>query len=87
LVKSIISHDTFKLAQMIALDERVEHFYYTADTLLRCCILLDENDLRRIRLTRLLNDTFKRVHFLNFGEEEYYASVYDALSFVEKGLG
>lgn len=78
---------TFKLAQMIALDERVEHFYYTADTLLRCCILLDENDLRRIRLTRLLNDTFKRVHFLNFGEEEYYASVYDALSFVEKGLG
>lgn len=80
-------HRTFQLAQLIALDSRVERFYHTADTLLRCCLLLDENDLRRIRLTRLLNDTFRRVNFLNFREEEYYESVYGALSYIEDALG
>lgn len=78
---------TFKLAQLIALDEKVDRFYFTADTLLRCCSLLNDHDLRRIRLTKLLNDTFKKVNFLNFREEEYYTSVYEALFFVEGELG
>lgn len=56
---------TFKLAQLVALDSKVERFYHVADTLLRCINLLDENDLRRIRMTRLLNNTFKKVNFLN----------------------
>lgn len=77
---------TFKLAQLIALDTRVERFYYTADTVLRCCYLLDENDLRRIRLTKLLNDSFKRVNFLNYKEEEYYTSVYEALTYLQGEL-
>lgn len=77
---------TFKLAQLVALDSKVERFYYMADTLLRCIKLLDENDLRRIRMTRLLNNTFKKVNFLNYKEQEYYCSVYEALDYLQEEL-
>lgn len=77
---------TFKVAQLVKLDERVDKFCFVVDTLLRCVLLLDEGDLRRIRMTRLLNDTFKKVNFLNYKEEEYYGSVYEALEYIQENL-
>ena len=77
---------TFKVAQLVKLDERVDKFCFVIDTLLRCVLLLEEGDLRRIRMTRLLNDTFKKVNFLNYKEEEYYYSVYEALEYIQKNL-
>ena len=77
---------TFKEASLYLLDREVDRFCFMADTVRRCALLLDENDLRRIRLTRLLNDTFKRVDFLNYPEEDYYRSVYDALAFLSGKL-
>ncbi len=77
---------TFKEASLYLLDREVDRFCFMADTVRRCALLLDENDLRRIRLTRLLNDTFKRVDFLNYPEEDYYRSVYDALAFLSGRL-
>ena len=77
---------TFKEAELRCLDMEVDRFCFTVDTIRRCALLLDENDLRRICLTRLLNNTFKRVDFLNYPEEDYYRSVYEALDFLEKGL-
>jgi len=76
----------FKEAQLVVIDPHVDKFYYTIDTLVKCVNLLDENDLRRIRLTKLLTDTFLKVDFLNFGQEPYYNSIKDALVFVLKGL-
>lgn len=73
---------TFKLAQLVKLDMQVDRFCFMADTVRRCALLLDENDLKRVRLTRLLNDTFKKVDFLNYKEESYYKSVHDALDFL-----
>lgn len=77
---------TFESAELICLDMRVDRFCFTADTVRRCALLLDENDLRRIRLTQLLNETFRRVSFLNYREEAYYQSIYDALAFLQNGL-
>ena len=76
----------FKEAELLELDMKVDRFCLTVDTVRRCALLLDENDLRRIHLTRLLNDTFQRVNFLNYPGAEYYESVYDALAFLENGL-
>lgn len=77
---------TFKLAQLILLDKKVDKFCFVIDTVLRCTSLLDENDLRRIRLTRLLDDTFKKVNFLEMRSEEYYQSIYDALDYIQEEL-
>lgn len=76
----------FKEAALCVADTKVDRFYYTIDTVLRCAQLLDEGDLRRIRLTRLLVDTFSRVDFLNYPKEPYYQSIEKALAFVEEGL-
>lgn len=77
---------TFKVAELILLDMQVDKFCFVADTVRRCALLLDEDDLRRIRLTQLLNETFKKIDFLNFREESYYQSIYEALSFVQEKL-
>lgn len=77
---------TFKLAQLLWVDSRVERFCYVVDTVRRCALLLKENDLRRIRLTQLLNRTFSLINFLNFKEESYYRSVYEALDCLLSGL-
>jgi len=77
---------TFKLAQLILLDMAVDKFCFVVDTVRRCALLLDENDLRRIRLTQLLNETFKKVDFLNYKEESYYTSIRSALEFIQERL-
>lgn len=77
---------TFKLAQLIWLDQKTDRFYYTVDTLRRCALQLEEGDLRRIRLVRLLNETFLKVNFLNYKEENYYEFIYDAMDFLQGQL-
>lgn len=77
---------TFKEAELIELDMRVDRFCFVADTLRRCILQLDENDLRRIRLTGLLDRTFRKIDFLNYGEEDYYRSVYRALDYLQGEL-
>ena len=73
---------TFKVAQLIWLDKKVDRFCFMVGTVLRSARLLSENDLRRIKLTKLLNETFKKINFLNFREEEYYQSIYTALDYL-----
>ena len=77
---------TFRLAQLVLLDRETDQFYFTADTVLRCAALLNGNDLRRIRLTQLLDAAFRRVNFLNGRGAEYYRSVHEALDFLRSGL-
>ena len=77
---------TFKLAQLLLVDMAVDKFCFVIDTVRRCALLLDDNDLRRIRLTKLLNETFQRVDFLNYKEEPYYASIRDALDYIQGQL-
>ncbi|WP_044295753.1 alpha-mannosidase [Robinsoniella peoriensis] len=77
---------TFKIAQLVRMDMHTDRFYYVIDTLLRCVKLLDEDDLRRIKLTQVLNDTFSRVNFLEYKSEGYYKSIGEALAFVLEQL-
>ncbi len=85
-VLGVPRHRTFQFAALLELDMQTDRFCFVADTLRRCALLLDEDDLRRIRLTKLLNETFLRVDFLNYPEEPYYTSVGHALSFMEGQL-
>ncbi len=77
---------TFKIAQLVLLDMNVDKFCFVIDTVVRCVKLLDENDLRSIKLTEVLNDTFKKVNFLNFKSEAYYNSIKEALHFIQSKL-
>lgn len=77
---------TFKVAQLLLIDMAVDRFCFVIDTVRRCALLLDENDLRRIRLTQLLNETFQRVDFLNYKEEAYYSSIRTALDYIQEKL-
>lgn len=77
---------TFERAELIHLDMQVDKFCFVVDTVRRCALLLDENDLRRIRLTQLLKETFKIVSFINYREESYYQSIYEALGFLQGRL-
>lgn len=77
---------TFKAAQLVKLDKKVDKFCFVMDTLVRSVKLIDENDLRHIQLKKLLNNTMKKVNFLNYKEEEYYQSIYEALDFVQGEL-
>jgi alpha-mannosidase len=76
----------FKEAKLAVIDPNVDKFFFIIDTLLKSVELISENDLRRIKLTKLLTDTFLKVDFLNYKKESYYASVKTALEFVQAGL-
>jgi alpha-mannosidase len=65
----------FKLAQLEWIDEPTEAFYYLADTLRQSILLLDPNDLRRVRLTAALNAAFLRLDFTEPKSPAFYASV------------
>lgn len=73
----------FKEASLLVIDTYVDKFYHIIDTLLKSVELLNENDLRRIKLTRLLTDTFKKVNFLNYKKEAYYKSIESGLEFLQ----
>lgn len=77
---------TFKVAQLIKLDIKVDKFCFIMDTLVRCAKLIEEDDLRHIRLKKLLNKTIQKVDFLNYKEEDYYQSIYEALNFIQSEL-
>ncbi len=76
----------FKEAKLVVIDPCTDKFYFIADTLLKSVELLNENDLRRIKLTKLLTDTFQLVDFLVLKSDAYYASIKAALEFIHSGL-
>lgn len=85
-VLGVPKHRVFKEAALCVMDPCMDQFYYTVDTLLRCAELIEEGDLRRIRLTRLLVDTFAKVNFLNYPDTEFRDSVKEALAFLQDGV-
>jgi len=63
-----------------------DEFYFVAKALTDSIPLLPKNDLKRFKLAKLLQETFKHINFLNPKSEEYYASIEDALHFLKTGL-
>jgi alpha-mannosidase len=76
----------FKLAQLISIDETAEQYCYLARTLLDSVRLLDQNDLRRVRLLELLEASFRRVDFFKPRSENFYGSLSAAASILDEGL-
>ncbi|HEX6293473.1 MAG TPA: alpha-mannosidase [Herpetosiphonaceae bacterium] len=74
-VMSVPDRRRFRLAQLVRIDEPTERFYYLADTLLKAVNVLDENDLRRIRLLRALNGAFLTIDFTKPHSDAFYASI------------
>ena len=76
----------FPQTEIIKLHTTTDEFYFTALTLARSVELLDQHDLRRLKLTKLLQETFTYINFLNPKSEAYYESIEAALAFLVKGL-
>ena len=76
----------FREAQLLDIDMKVDRFYFVLDTLRRCIPELDEHDLRRIRLLRLVDETLQKINYLNYPSEEYYQSVYRASDFLQREM-
>ena len=72
--------------QFIRVCKVVDEFYFTADVLAHSIPLLNENDLKRFKLTELLKKTFTKINFLNARSYEYYESIEEALAFLKKGM-
>jgi len=63
-----------------------EEFYYLVKALVETIPLLPENDLKRFKLAKVLQETFKYINFLKPKSEAYYASIETALAFIKDEL-
>jgi len=77
---------TFGETTFTKLHTQTDEFYFTTTALANAVELLNANDLRRIKLTKLLQDTFTKINFLNPKSEAYYNSIGSALAFLKQGL-
>jgi len=77
---------TFGETTLVNIHPATDEFFYTATALANSIELLNENDLRRIKLTKLLRETFIKINFQNPKSEEYYASIETALEYLNQGL-
>jgi len=71
---------------LVKIHTHTDEFYFTAMALANSIELLDENDLRRFKLTKLLQETFTHINFLNPKSEAYYESIKTASAFLAQGL-
>ena len=81
-VLDIPPHRHFKVAQLVAIDEPAERFYYLADTLLKATEQLDEHDLRRIELLRLLHHAVQCIEFDKHDLRRFYGSIAEARAYI-----
>ncbi|MCL2527878.1 MAG: alpha-mannosidase, partial [Defluviitaleaceae bacterium] len=71
---------------LVSIHTATDEFYFAATALAESIELLDVNDLRRVKLTKLLRETFNKINFQNSCSEEYYNSIESALAFLNEGL-
>ncbi|MCL2378578.1 MAG: alpha-mannosidase [Defluviitaleaceae bacterium] len=85
-----LSKDTkmrmFPETALIKIHSQTDEFYFTALALANAIELLGEHDLRRIKLTKLLQETFTHINFINPKSDAYYESIKTALAFLAHGL-
>ena len=65
----------FKLAQLGLIDAPTETLYHRLSAMLEAIEQLDSNDIRRIELLKLGNETFHRLDLTHPQSEAFYASV------------
>jgi len=73
-------------AELINIHTPTDEFYFFASTVANCAQQLDENDLRRMKLTALLKKTFACVDASNPMSDRYYDSVETALGVLQQDL-
>ncbi len=76
----------FKEAQLVEIDEPTEAFFHLADTMAQAIAVLDENDLRRVKLEQALNGAFQLVDFIRVKRLPFYTSIREALVYLNKCL-
>lgn len=76
----------FKVAELIWIDEAAELFYHSALAAVSAVKLLDENDLRRVRILQVLNDSFHCIDFVKPRSESYYRSIVESERRLSAGL-
>jgi alpha-mannosidase len=76
----------FKAADLVWLDEGAERLFFLAGTVLQAVIILDETDLRRVRLLQALNEAFYLIDFTKTGSAPFYNSLLAAGDQLDRSL-
>src|SRR5699024_1368509 len=75
-----------QMAELAWLDEKVDHLYFDAKTMIETIEVLDENQPERYQLLNTLNHAINLIDWLNPGSQECYQSIYQAQNYLEKSL-
>lgn len=75
-----------QMAELAWLDEKVDHLYFDAKTMIETIEVLDENQPERYQLLNTLNHAINLIDWLNPGSQEFYQSIYQAQNYLEKSL-
>ena len=76
----------FKRAELVRIDEPTEHFFFTADTVLKALKELGSNDLRRVQLLGALNAAFHAIDFSRPRSAAFYTSIIEAATMLHDSL-
>jgi alpha-mannosidase len=76
----------FKVAELVLIEERAERYYYLALALLNSARILNENDLRRVRLLELLDRSLRTIDFYSPKSVAFYSSLEEAGACLAQGL-
>ncbi len=65
----------FKLAELVSIDEAADRLFHLAGTLLKSAEVLDEDDLRRVRLLQALDQAILQIDFGRPRSPSFYESI------------
>ncbi|MDQ0972536.1 alpha-mannosidase [Neobacillus niacini] len=76
----------FKVARLARVDVTTEKFFYLAHTLINTVKVLEENDFRRTKMLKLLNESILKVDFIKPGSDQFYQSIQSAYEFLKMNV-
>jgi alpha-mannosidase len=76
----------FRQAELVAVRQDVEDFYYNSKLAFEALVLLNETEPCYVALYKILNESLLKINFLLEGQDGFFDSVADANRFLKKGL-
>ncbi|ABX31446.1 glycoside hydrolase family 38 [Petrotoga mobilis SJ95] len=77
---------TFSGLELYKIEKYSQKYYFLAKNVLDTIDQLSQNDIVRVKLFNILNESYKRINFIKPRSKEYYESIKDSYSFLQEEL-
>ncbi|MDK2907476.1 MAG: alpha-mannosidase [Petrotoga sp.] len=77
---------TFSGLELYKIEKYSQKYYFLAKNILDTIDQLNENDIVRVKLFNILNESYKRINFTKPRSKEYYESIKGSYSFLQEEL-